>query len=402
MLLDNGTPTAAEGRVVTDPTEAKLLEQARRLAGVCAERAAEAERERRLPQDLSEQFAQAGFYRLGVPAQIGGLEQSITTCSRIFETLAQGDASCAWVAFIGATSGTSLAQVPQQTAQELFAAPTTMVAGAIAPSGRAEMGPDGFVVNGTWQWGSGTQNADWILGGCRLSQDGEPMLDKRGQQRAPMLLMPAGEVEFLDTWHVSGLRGTGSTHYRVADLVVPPERVVGGSRQDWATGALYRVPVFTFLASGIGAVALGVARAAIDELVELAQGKRRLGNAKTIAEQSTAQTELALAEARLRGARSFYYEALEAAWAFVQGGEMLSLELRRDLRLATTHAVRSSAQVVDAVYTLAGGGAVYESSRLQRMFRDVHVATQHIMVGPFTLETTGRLLFGLDANTATL
>jgi alkylation response protein AidB-like acyl-CoA dehydrogenase len=111
--------------------------------------------------------------------------------------------------------------------------------------------------------------------------------------------------------------------------------------------------------------------------------------------------QVATAEARLRAARAFYYEALTAAWQAAQQGRV-PVELRRDLRVATTHAVNESVSVVDAMYTLAGGSAVYQSSRLQRLFRDIHVATQHIMVAPATLETAGRLFLGVDANVSML
>ena len=105
--------------------------------------------------------------------------------------------------------------------------------------------------------------------------------------------------------------------------------------------------------------------------------------------------EVANAEATLRSARAFYYETIDAAWQKAQRGEPIPIEERRDMRLATTHAVQASVLVVDSMYTLAGGSSVYDTSDLQRRFRDVHVATQHIMVAPSTLETVGRLLLGV-------
>ncbi len=101
----------------------------------------------------------------------------------------------------------------------------------------------------------------------------------------------------------------------------------------------------------------------------------------------------------LRSARAFYYETIEAAWDKALQGKPIPVEQRRDMRLATTHAVQASVRVVDAMYTLAGGSSVYDTSDLQRRFRDVHVATQHIMVAPSTLETVGRLMLGIDTNT---
>jgi alkylation response protein AidB-like acyl-CoA dehydrogenase len=380
-----------------------LLPAAARLRDEIYDRAEEIEQQRRIPVDVSAQMAAAGFYRLGVPAAIGGLEAPPALSSQVFETLAKGDASCAWVAFIGATSGSALSGIPESAAREIFNAPQTMMTGVFAPTGRAQKVAGGFRVAGRWQWGSGSQNADWVLGGCMLMEDGKPMLDARGNPRNHMMILPAGEIEYLDTWHVSGLCGTGSLDYQVEDLFVPEAHAVGYLRDGRVdTTPLYVFPNFTFLALGVGAVCMGIARAAIDELIELGSRKKRVGSSKPIAYKSTAQVKVAQAEAALRSARLFYYDALDAAWQQALAEGQVDIELRRDVRLATTHAVMACAQVVDEMYNLGGGSSVYKASRLQRYFRDVHVATQHIMVAPSTLETIGGHLFGLDANVATL
>jgi alkylation response protein AidB-like acyl-CoA dehydrogenase len=379
-----------------------LVERAVSLGREIATRAAEIEKARRIPADVSRQMAAAGFYRMFVPAALGGLETSPVVGARAFEELASADGSAAWVAFIGATSGSALAQIPEDTARSIFATPETMIAGVFAPNGKAERADGGFVAEGCWQWGSGCENAQWVLGGCTLYENGEPMRTDAGAPRRHMLLFPAQDVEILDTWHASGLRGTGSTDFRVRGVFVPEERVVGYPRDEAPQRPLYRFPHFTLLALGIGAVTLGIARASIVELTSVANEKKRFGSSRTIASRSHSHMEVANAEARLRSARAFYYEALEAAWCAASDGASIPIELRRDLRLATTNAVNESVKVVDSMYTLAGGTSVYESSRLQRQFRDVHVATQHIMVAPSTLETVGRLLLGVEADTSSL
>ena len=379
-----------------------LIEEAERLSAAFAERGDEIEANRRVPADVSAQLAEAGIYRMFVPEAVGGLEVSPDIGCRVFETLARGEASCGWVSFIGATSGSTLALIPDATAKEVFATPETMIAGVFAPNGRAEKTDGGFIVNGRWQWGSGTENAQWVLGGSLLMENGEPMLDPNGNPRAHMMMFNASEVEFLDTWHVAGLRGTGSTDFQVTDVFVPDERAVAYLNPRNPDRPLYQFPNFTFLALGIAAVTLGTARAAINELVTLAQSKKRVGNSKTMAEKSHTQMEVARAEASLRSARAFYYEAIAAAWVVAERGERMPMELRRDLRLATNNAVEASVKTVDAMYTLAGGTSVYNSSRLQRHFRDVHVATQHIMIGPDILETVGKLYLGVPANASRL
>lgn len=372
------------------------------LASTLGAGADDAEKARRIPADLSKRFADAGFYRMFVPANVGGLEASPLVGARVFETLARADASSAWVAFIGATSGSVLSQVSEQAAREIFADRNALICGVFAPSGRAERQRDGFTVTGRWQWGSGSQNAAWLLGGCSFYEDGGPMTSPAGKPRQHMVIFPAARAEILDTWHVSGLRGTGSTDFRVEALVVPERHVVGYPDAPVATRPLYRFPHFAFLAFGIASVALGIARAAIDDLVAIAATKKRFGTGSTLAAKAHSHLTLATAEAKVRAARALFYEALEAAWAASNVGDSISVDLRRDLRLATTHAVGEATSAVDAMYTLAGGSSVYESSTLQRRFRDIHAVTQHIMVAPGSLETVGRLLFGVETDTSAL
>ncbi|MEM1437052.1 MAG: acyl-CoA dehydrogenase family protein, partial [Pseudomonadota bacterium] len=377
--------------------EQELIDSAKALSGQFYDRADEIEQARRLPPDVAQLMAEAGFYRMGAPAAVGGLETPPTVSSQVFELLAQGDASAAWVAFIGMTSYTSLAALPAAVGREILADPNTLMTGVFAPTGKADKVDGGFRVSGRWQWGSGSQNAAWVMGGVMLTDGGEPMLDRHDRPRSTMVLMPASELEYLDTWHVSGLCGSGSLDYQAQDLFVPEERVVGYSRHDAVPRTrLHAFPNFTLLALGIGAVCMGIARAAIDELVALAASKKRVGARKTIAEQQLSQITLAQAEADLRSARAFYFETLEAAWRCSENDQKITVEQRRDLRLATTNAVMKSVGVVEDMYNLGGGSAVYQTSRLQRYFRDINVAKTHIMVSNQILETVGALYFGLE------
>ena len=376
-----------------------LLNNAQRLSKSFAQRSAEFEQARRLPADVSDAMAKAGIYRMFVPQSLGGSETSPLVSSQVFETLAQGDAACGWVAFIAATSGSSLARIETSAAKQMFASPQTMLAGVFAPNGKAVKSGEDYILNGQWQWGSGTQNADWVLAGSMVIDPEQPADAK---PRAHMCLVPKDAIEFLDTWHSTGLRGTGSTDFKLTDHRVPSAHIVGLEVRKMPDTPLFQFPNFTLLALGIGAVSMGIARAALNEFVDLAQQKKRISSSSSIAERSHTQMQIATAEAKLRSARAFYYDSVEQAWERALAGDTVDVDQRRNLRLATTHAVMASAEVVDCAYNLAGGVSVYQSSNLQRHFRDIHVATQHIMVAPSTLETTGRLFLGLPTNTATL
>ncbi|MEQ8826359.1 MAG: acyl-CoA dehydrogenase family protein, partial [Parvibaculum sp.] len=326
---------------------------------------------------------------------------------KVVERLARADGSAAWCVFIGATSGLVAGFLEPSEAKHVFGDPMTITAGVFAPRGKAvhasEGGVEGYRVSGRWQWGSGSRNASWISGGCMIvGEDGKPEMAAEGVPQNRMTMFRAEDVTLHDTWDVSGLCGTGSTDFEVKDLFVPASRAVSLISDKPIARPLYCFPTFGLLGIGIAAVALGLARGAIDTLVDLAGGKTPQGSSKPLALRAKAHLDVSQADALTRSARAFLMETIEAAWeAAVRDGE-ITVAHRRDIRLATTHAVQSAVRAVDLMYTLGGGSSVYRSSPLQRQFRDVHVATQHMMVSDATLELTGRLLLGVPTNTAML
>ncbi len=223
-----------------------------------------------------------------------------------------------------------------------------------------------------------------------------------GRPRPSIVTLPKAELEIIDTWHTLGLRGTGS-HDVVADKVfVPAARVFSLFDGPALDRPLYRFPVFGFFALSVAAAALGNAQAAIDALVELAAGKVGLGSSRTLAERAPTQAAVAAAESSLSAARALYYQAIEAAWQDSQLQEPVSLARRNELRLAATHAARTSAEVTRSMYDLAGGSAIYDDSPLQRHFRDAHTATAHFQVNEASRELPGRILLGQSADTSML
>src|SRR5205823_6640239 len=183
---------------------------------------------------------------------------------------------------------------------------------------------------------------------------------------------------------------------------VPSERVFSLFDGPVLDRPLYRFPIFGYFALSIGAAALGNARGAIDDFAALAAHKVGQGSTRTLAERSATQAAVAEAEASLRAARALYHGAIEAAWEAAQEDEPVSVELRNGLRLASTHAVRTSADAVRSMYDLAGGTAIYDGSPLQRRFRDAHTATAHFQVNAASRELQGRVLLGQPANAAML
>jgi alkylation response protein AidB-like acyl-CoA dehydrogenase len=168
------------------------------------------------------------------------------------------------------------------------------------------------------------------------------------------------------------------------------------------SGPLYQFPTLGLLALGVCAVALGIARRALDEFVSLAGGKVPTGSARTLANRPVVQRQVGEAEAALRSARAYVFATIDAAWLVASQGRSLPIEQRAELRLAAANAAWRAAQAVDLVYHAGGGTAVYSSSPLQRCFRDVHVATQHIMVAQPLFEIYGRSVLGLPVEKGTV
>jgi indole-3-acetate monooxygenase len=372
--------------LVTDPVEA-----ARRLAPTAAELAPAAERDRRLAEPLVAALADAGLFRLCVPAAAGGLEAHPGTLVAAVRALAAGDAAAGWCVAIGATSGLVAGYLPEAAARAIYADPATMVAGVFAPKGRATPEPGGYRVSGRWPFASGCEHADWLMGGCVVD----------GGMR--LMLAPAEAFTIHDTWHVMGLRATGSHDIELDGVSIPAEHTANvlGDRPV-QPGPLYAFPLFGLLALAIAAVSLGIARGALDDLIGLAGGKVPTGGKRTLAERGTVQAEVARAEAAVRAAGALLDEAIGAAWERAVAGAGVDVEQRAALRLAATHATEVSTRATDSAYTLAGGSALYESSPLQRRVRDAHAATQHMLVAPATWELTGRVLLGMPTDATQL
>lgn len=373
------------------------------LGRAADERAAETEQLRRLPDDLAAGLRALGFARAMVPHELGGGEWAVADAVDAIERLAYHDGATAWCGMIAATTSLISGYLPAEWAETIFGPADAHTGGFAAPVGRARAAGDGLVVSGRWQWGSGTHHCTWIGGGALIVDgNGDPAPLADGTV-APFVLFPAEAVTFHDTWHVAGLKGTGSGDYAVDDEVVPAGRWVQIGAEPHVDRALYRFSFRGALAVGVAAVGLGLARRAADELVEMAGGKRPQGSSRTLAERPVVQAALADADARRRAARHLLDHAVAEGWRVAEGDRGLDpTSVRIGLRQAATHAMTASAAAVHACYTAGGGAAVYESSALQRVFRDVHVATQHAMVAPRTMEVVGRARLGLPTDVAQL
>ena len=309
-----------------------------------------------------------------------------------------------WCTVIPAGYGRLAGAMSLDVATEIFGSGRGVLVGTLNPTGKAVAVPGGYRVTGRWSYGSFIAHSHWVLGNCITHDDTGPRRVADGGPAFRLCIFPRADTEVFDNWHVGGLRATGSNDYQVTDLFVPEERavpLVAFSPPPMQPGPLYVMPMTSTFVSCIATVALGIARAAIESLIEIAAAKTPMGSPSVLREKSLAQADLARAEALVRSGRAFLFDELEACWVDAVAGRQITLQRRALVRLAACQATQCAIQAVDLMYACGGGTSLFEGNRLERCFRDVHAAGQHIAVATQSnLEPVGRVLFGLDPGTA--
>jgi alkylation response protein AidB-like acyl-CoA dehydrogenase len=352
------------------------------------ERRKEFEAQRFISQDIIDRFKKIGVYRALVAKRFGGEEKSPAEFCELIEAISQADGSAGWVASFG-IGGVYLAALPVATLEKLYAnGPDVVFAGGIFPPQPAELVEGGFKVNGRWGWGSGSMGSE-VVGAGILPRNA----DGAGLPR--MAVMPRDKVQIVPNWDVMGLLGTGSHDIVIKVVVVPEEwTFVRGGASSLDT-PLYRYPTLSFAAQVLTVVGLGIARAAINEVLGMASGRASVTGAPNLGERIYVQLEMAKVEAELRAARAWFYEAIDDVWQVLLAGGTPTDQQVSMLRLSTTHASRVAADVTRRVQMVSGGTGVYESSPLAAQVRDVQMITQHAFMGDITYQNAGAMMFGL-------
>ena len=348
----------------------------------------EFEAQRFISQDIIQRFKKVGVYRALVAKRFGGDEKSPAEFCELIETISRADGSAGWVASFG-IGGVYLAALPLATLEKLYAnGPDVVFAGGIFPPQPAELVEGGYMVNGRWSWGSGSMGAE-VVGAGILPKNAD------GSGLPRMAVMPRDKVQIAPNWDVMGLLGTGSHDIVVKDVVVPEEwTFVRGGASSLDT-PLYRYPTLSFAAQVLTVVGLGIARAAIDEVIGMAVGRASVTGAPNLGERVYVQLEMAKIEAELRAARAWFYQAIDDVWQVLLAGGKPSDQQVSMLRLSTTHASRVAADVTRRAQMVSGGSGVYESCPLAAQVRDVQMITQHAFMGDITYQNAGAMMFGL-------
>jgi alkylation response protein AidB-like acyl-CoA dehydrogenase len=352
-----------------------------------------------LPAELNAALHEAGMYRLLIPRSCGGAEADPLTFSETIEALAAIDASTAWVIGQVSACAMSAAYLGPDVARDIFGAREFVLAWGPPASGeppRANVVDGGYRVTGTWQFASGSRQANWLGGALSVfERDGSPRMNTAGGPENRTVLFPKSAATITDLWQVVGLRGTGSDQYAVSEIFVPSERTfmtrLPGSREP---GPLYRLSTVYLHAIAFGSVALGIARSVLDAFVDLARHKKptRGSHGQPLRENNAIQGRIGFAEAQLRAARAYLRAATRAGYAEATAltAGQISLDERINMRAASTFAIGQAEQVVDIAYRLAGATAIFDAQPFERRFRDMHAVTQQLQGHLSNYESIGQ------------
>lgn len=345
----------------------------------------EFEEKRHVPRDMIAQFKQLGVYRAHAPRCFGGDACSPSDFLRLIEKISEADGSSGWVASFG-SAAVYLAALPRETLARLYAnGPDVAFAGGLFPVQPAEKVEGGFRVNGLWKFVSGCIGADLLGAGIGIGEGGKPLT---------AVLRPE-DVEIVENWEVLGLRGTGSHDLRVKDGFVSDEWTFVRGGVPSIDEPIYQYPSIAYAAQVLAVVNLGVARAALDEVSQMAAGRTGITGAPKMADRAYLRISVAKAEASLRSARAFFYEATDSAWESILKGNGVSADQTSMLRLAAVQATRAGATAVQSAYMLAGTAAIYDGHPLQRYLRDAMVVTQHAFLSEGMYDGAGSVFLGV-------
>jgi indole-3-acetate monooxygenase len=340
--------------------------------------------ERQIPPDLANAMAEQGLFRLLAPASVGGREVDFLEYLSITQAIAAADGSAAWSFNQNNVLGSIAAFMPEPLAKAIWNDPLAVVCNGPPQHTTVTPVEGGHTLTGRWNFSSGSRHATWVMCAGR---------DENEQTR--LMFVPKSEVEFFDTWQVSGLRGTGSFSFEVTDQFVPASHSFVEHKVAREPGPLYLIARSLIFASGFASVGLGVARAALDLAIETAVEKIPQEQS-ALREQSQTHRELGQAAAIWGAANAFLTQTASTLWTGATSTGQIAMDDRIQLRLASTHAIRQAAEVVDMAYAICGATSVFESSPIQRKFQDAHAITQQIQGRLEHYETAGQFYLGLE------
>ena len=342
-----------------------------------------------LPDAIVNGLKPKGYFSLLLPKNYGGAQMDYPAYIELVMAIARRDGSTAWCVNQGSALASLARLLQPEVGREIW--PDAGVVLSNGPPGNASSveQDDGFLLSGSWSFSSGIAHADWLIG---LSST--RLLD--GSKAARWHLFPKASADIDDAWDVAGLRRTGSYGFSVNELKVPKTHVFEYAvrKED---PAIYQIPLNLLFAGGFAAVALGVARSAIDFTIERCKTKIRRFERTTMEQGTATQDVIGRAEATWQAASSFLNTTVDHIWQVTNEEGYCPTDEKYQLRLAATHGIRQAKIATDLVYDLCSTDSIFQQAAIHRHFQDIHVISQHLQGRPEIYSVVGRHKLGLPA-----
>ena len=373
------------------------FDKVQKLAPIIREHADRAEREAQMPQEVADAFHDAGMFRLLLPRSMNGAEVTIPDMLRLIEEVSRIDASAGWnLAICG--GGPAFGHfIAREAFEKIYGDPRGVTVGSLNPmSSQAIPVEGGLRFSGKATYASGSAHGTYLMAAALVLRDGAPQfVDGIPTLRAGFF--PITQATILKTWSTAGMRGTGSNDCVFENVFVPDGYTFDwlNAETTWVRGTFANIPLQLQFAGDLAATVLGAARHALDTLNEIARAKIPAATQALLRERPIAQTQFAQAEGLLRAARAYFYEVNDEVWRKGEAGEPFSVQDRAHVRLGIVTAVKLALQAVDLCADVAGMNAAQTACPIERCWRDVHTASQHVLMSTSRFEVVGRVLFGL-------
>jgi alkylation response protein AidB-like acyl-CoA dehydrogenase len=354
----------------------------------------ETESRRRLPEPIVEGLRETRLCRLAVAEGLQGLATPTPAALAAYEALAYAEPSVSWIVWNNALPCLLGRYLDPAARGEIFRDPQWLYACSTRPTGRAVVDRAGYRVEGRWSLVSGCELAEWILLLCVVEENGAPRMVQPNVPETRFLFVRRGDYEILDTWHVGGLRGTGSHDVVVKGRHVPRARTLSPGDPSTLEGPLGRTPIICVMDAGYGAQALGVGQRAVDTLVEITKTKVAADSGQALRDQPAVLEAITRHNAALDAARSYLRSRVDELWQIARSSAP-SLDAIAAVWAAGHHAADAGKAAVEAMYAAGGTSSLYNDCPLERAHRDMHAMLRHIVVQPFWLADAGRVKLGV-------
>lgn len=372
----------------------EALQAAREIVPLITQLRGETEAARCIAQPIVNALRKARLCRLAIPRDLNGLQLPVSTALEIYETLSAAEASVGWIVWNNALPCFWGRFLEPAARAEIFEDADCLYASSTRPSGKASAEGEGYRVTGRWSLVSGCELSEWLALRCVVEENGQPRMLHPNVPETRIIFLRHAEVEILDTWQSGGLRGTGSHDVIVSQQFAARAHTCSPMDGSTLDGAIGSVPIVCSMAAGYAAQLLGLGRAALDALMELSRSKPSVDPGPALGERPAVLAAIAEHQTRIAAAREFLHARATQLWMEAEAGQS-SIDSIAAVFAAAHHAMAQGRGAVSTMYALAGASALYTSSPLERIHRDMHAMAAHVIAQPMWLEDTGRVALGL-------